>query len=114
MPRAFLAGAPNRDYQTFFSYLSICTPLSQQKALAEAYMDIKNHGTRSPILSADPDTFSSSSGYRIYNLVSVGKESYEGILAIPLLEPPPGENWVESGESWIAVQTVRAEKQGNR
>lgn len=112
--KAFLVGALNRDYQTFFSYLSICTPLSQQKALAEAYMDIKNHGTKSPILPADPDTFRDTSVYRIYNLVSVGKESYEGILAIPLLEPPPGENWVESGESWIAVQTVRAEKQGNR
>ena len=112
--KAFLVGALNRDYQTFFSYLSICTPLSQQKALAEAYMDIKNHGTKSPILPADPDTFRDTSVYRIYNLVSVGEESYEGILAIPLLEPPPGENWVESGESWIAVQTVRAEKQGNR
>lgn len=112
--KAFLVAAPNNDYQTFFSYLSICTPLSQQKSLADAYKNIKENSTNPPILPAESSIQTEYSPYRIYNLVQVEEESYEGILAIPLLCPPPGEEWPESGDSWIAVQTVRAEKQGKR
>lgn len=112
--KAFLVAAPNNDYQTFFSYLSICTPLSQQKSLADAYREIKENGTVPPILPATSTIQTAETPYEIFNLVQLDEERYEGILAIPLLEPPPGEEWPESGDYWIAVQTVRAEKQGNR
>ena len=54
-------------------------------------------------------------GYRIYNLTRLEEDVYEGILMLKLGRPPKGEEWDSTESSqWMAVQPLRAEKEGRR
>ena len=56
-----------------------------------------------------------SSGYSIYNLTRVGENAYEGLLVLTLRDAPAGETWDSTVHSrWLAVQPLRAEKEGGR
>lgn len=55
----------------------------------------------------------SQSGYYIYNLKQCDKNAYEGLLAVELNYPPDGQP-AEEGKMYLAVQTIRAEKENER
>ena len=94
-------------------YRAMCAPLSEQNALAESYTTRpiwlwEDMGLNDGKLS-HPNV---SSGYRIYNLDQVGKETYEGTLVLELGFPP---NEATKGDYiCLAAQPLRVWKEGNR
>ncbi len=104
-----------------FHYWAMCAPLSQQNELAAEWEDScrgrqfwRDMGLTDGKLSY-PEP---SEGYQIYNLTQVEKDVYEGILALPLKCPPDSVSWSSwngrEPERWLAVQTVRAERERDR
>ena len=95
-------------------YRAMCAPLSQQNELAEVWPIDGPGDWRWP--SRDwVEVLNLTGGYQIYNLTPVGENAYEGLLVIGLFSPPDGQEW--SGlvsERWLAVQKLRAEKEGDR
>ena len=86
-------------------YWAMCAPLEEQNALAERCRTSGLYGFRG--LNAN-----NAMEYRIYNLTRTGEDTYEGLLALRLGIPPQG---AERGDSrWLAVQPLRAEKEGAR
>ncbi len=107
--KALLVGV-STDSAESLSYLAACTPISRQNDLVDLYWSSTDKAPSFPSFPGLPNV---PAGYQIYNLSPVDKDSFEGLLAFQLLEPPNGEAWSESGD-WIAAQIVRTEKQGDR
>ncbi len=97
-----------------FGNRAMCAPLSEQNALAEQGWRLRPADWRWPEVSWK-EYVVRSNGYDIYDLAPVGEDAYEGLLVFTLHSPPRGEQW--SGlthERWLAVQWLRAEKEGER
>ena len=91
------------------SYRAMCAPLSEQNALADPNY-VWHSGTGGLLGRVNP-----GDGYRIYNLTQLEEDVYEGILMLKLGRPPKGEEWDSTESSqWMAVQPLRAEKEGRR
>ncbi len=99
----------------YIPYRAMCAPLKEQDALAAAYsweVEKRTWGWEDAGLPCDTNT---SQGYYIYNLTEAETDVWEGWLAVTLVGPPKGETW--SGlthERWMAIQPLRAEKEGDR
>ena len=97
-----------------FGYRAMCAPLSEQDALAEQGWRLRPADWRWPEVSWK-DLVDRSSGYDIYDLAPAGEDAYEGLLVFTLHSPPRGEQWSgATHERWLAVQWLRAEKEGER
>lgn len=104
--------------QGYIPYRAMCAPLSEQNALAEAYCRSPRE-TPQELLERtnrkDPWYADQYQGYYIYNLTQPEEDVWEGWLVVTLTGPPEGETW--SGllrERWMALQLLRAEKEGDR
>lgn len=94
-------------------YRAMCAPLSQQNELAELYRarqvglwDREANG-----LPGLPES-GEQEGYRVYNLTQVGENAWEGLMVIRIFNlDAPGD---QRTYLWLAVQQLRAEKEGNR
>lgn len=90
-----------------YVYRAMCTPMVEMNALVR-----EGEGK----LSWAPIDFSKFAldrdGYRIYGLTQVGEDTYEGMLALGVLNLEAPEDQQEY--QWLAVQTVRAQKEGER
>ena len=96
-------------------YLVMCAPLAEQNNLAETYGRPGSGGWMEEKLDELPNGIDRSCGYQICNLVQVGENTYEGLLAVALHDMPEGVEWNGTAATrWIAVQPLRAEKEGNR
>lgn len=98
-----------------FDYRAMCAPLSQQNELAaQGRVEDPSGDWCWPSLSWK-DLVDRAYGYQIYNLTPAGEGTYEGLLVIGLYSPPNGEQWSgQTAERWLAVQWLRAEKEGDR
>lgn len=97
-----------------FGYRAMCAPLSQQDALAEQGWRLRPADWRWPQASWK-DKVDRSNGYEIYNLTPAGEDAWEGLLVFTLYSPPNGEEWSgATHERWLAVQKLRAEREGER
>lgn len=97
-----------------FDYRAMCAPLSEQNALAEQGWRLRPADWRWPEVSWK-DKVNTQAGYQIYDLAPAGEDAYEGLLAFELYSPPNGEQWSgRTAERWLAVQWLRAEKEGDR
>ena len=99
----------------YIPYRAMCAPLSEQNALAEAYQREAEAGTwawEDCGLPGEAEWW--ESGYEILNLTP-DREGYLGMLAVTLAHAPEGETWDSTSHSrWYALQTLRAEKEGDR
>lgn len=96
-------------------YRVMCAPLAEQNNLAETYGRPGSGGWMEEKLDELPNGIDRSCGYQICNLVQVGENTYEGLLAMALHDMPEGVEWNGTAATrWIAVQPLRAEKEGNR
>ncbi|MDE7262795.1 MAG: M56 family metallopeptidase [Oscillospiraceae bacterium] len=96
-------------------YRAMCAPLAEQNELAEAYRREAENRTWGWADAGLPCDTNMSLGYYICNLTEVEEDVWEGWLAVTLVGPPEGETW--SGlvhERWMAIQPLRAEKEGDR
>lgn len=97
-----------------FGYRAMCAPLSEQNALAEQGWRLRPADWRWPEVSWKSKV-DCSNGYEIYNLTPAGEDAYEGLLVFTLYSPPNGEQWSGvTAERWLAVQKLRAEREGER
>ena len=97
-----------------FDYRAMCAPLAEQNDLAEKYRISAAQG-HWEWLDSDLLDLNADPGYQIYNLAQVEENACEGLLAVTLNRAPKGVEW--SGlahERWMAVQPLRAEKEGDR
>lgn len=98
-----------------FDYRAMCAPLSQQNELAaQGWAEGFQEDWRWPSPNWG-DMVNAAAGYQIYNMTQAGEDVCEGLLVMELYSPPDGEPW--SGlthEGWLAVQRLRAEKEGDR
>ena len=96
-------------------YRVMCAPLAEQNNLAETYGRPGSGGWMEEKLDELPNGIDRSCGYQICNLVQVGENTYEGLLAMALHDMPEGVEWNGTAATrWIAVQPLWAEKEGNR
>ena len=100
-----------------FPYLAMCAPLDRQDALAAA-CDNNSHSSRTGTdwmmeQSGLPCWPSRWAGYRVFNLEQLADGSCEGLLVVQLNYPPDGQPQGEEAY-WVAVQPIRAEKEGDR
>ena len=94
-------------------YRAMCAPLGEQEALAETLREEANRGTWGWPGSGLPGTADPDQGYRVYNLTHTEDGGREGVLVLALREAPAGA----AGEPyyvWLAAQTIRAEREGDR
>ena len=97
-----------------FGYRAMCAPLSEQNTLAEQGWRLRPADWRWPEVSWKSKV-DCSNGYEIYNLTPAGEDAYEGLLVFTLYSPPNGEQWSGvTAERWLAVQKLRAEREGER
>lgn len=102
-----------------FKYRVMCAPLSEQNALVE-YDRSSTGGWTGGWMERErdqglPNGIDNSCGYQIYNLAQVGENAYEGLLALTLHDLPEGVEWDGTAATrWMAVQPLRAEKEGDR
>lgn len=96
-------------------YRAMCAPLVEQNALAAECRRAMEytHWDCCDFLGLSCDV-RSQSGYNIYNLSPVGENAYEGLLALELINPPDHPRSEAEPYIWLAVQRVRAEKEGAR
>ena len=97
-----------------FDYRAMCAPLAEQNALAERFRTSAGRGhwewADSPLVNQADLSF----GYQIYNLAPAG-DGYEGLLAVGLNWSPELGDWDGAVHSrYLAVQPLRAERQGDR
>ena len=92
-------------------YRAMCAPLSEQNQLAESYHTAPMW-TREAMGMHESYSIDSSLGYQFRNLVRVDEDTYEGLLTLALNYAPEGAG--DSDYIWLAVQRLRAEKEGKR
>lgn len=91
-------------------YRAMCTPLSEQNQLAGEVWQLWKADAQEGILS----NVKGSSGYQLRNLTQVGEDAYEGLLVLELRNPPGRPRAEDDPYMWLAVQTLRAEREGER
>ena len=96
-------------------YRAVCAPLEQQNELVKVYSS-KKPWEYMEYFGLESAMVEFISGYAIYNLNQVEKDVWEGILVIQLVKPPAGVvEWDGmTAHRWLAVQRLRAEKEGER
>ncbi len=95
-------------------FLAMCAPLSEQNELAAACggNNVDWVWERAGGVQTWPEI---QSGYQIYNLTRTEDGAWEGLLALTLIDAPEGEEWDGTvAGRWLAVQPLRAEKEGSR
>ncbi len=98
-------------------YRAMCAPFSEQNQLAEGYLTAPVWTWEEMGLDDEklPNGIDPSRGYQIYNLAQVGKNAYEGLLAMTLHDIPEGMEWDGTAATqWMVVQPLRAEKEEDR
>ena len=99
----------------YIPYRAMCAPLSEQNELAAAYRREAENRTWGWDDAGLPRETDMSEGYYIYDLTEKEEDVWEGWLAVTLMGPPEGETWSgRTSERWMAVQPLRAEKEGDR
>ena len=95
-------------------YLAMCAPLLEQDALAAELRRAWEHSA-APNWDTLPETEAyAMHGYQIYNLAPAGN-GYEGLLAVEVPWSPELGEWDGTVHSrYLAIQPLRAEKQGDR
>lgn len=96
-------------------YRAMCVPLEEQAAMVE---EMKQAADRSEWPHAQWDSGlpcwpNTQNGYAIYNLEPAGENAYKGLLVVELNYPPNGQP-AEEGRTWLACQTLRAERREDR
>ena len=95
-------------------YRAMCAPLEQRNELMKVYSS-KKYWEHLEYFGLKNATIEFISGYAIYNLNQAEKDVWEGVLVIQLVKPPEGVEWDGiSVHRWLAVQRLRAEKEGER
>lgn len=94
-------------------YRAMCAPLEEQAEIADSMITATRRSGRPVWDSGLPSWPKVQSGYVVYNLEPVGKEAYEGLLAVELNYPPEGQP-AKDGYSCLGVQCVRAEERSGR
>ena len=96
------------------AYRAMCAPLEQQNELMKVYSS-KKYWEYLEYFGLKSATIEFISGYAIYNLNQVEKDVWEGVLVIQLVKPPEGVEWDGlTAHRWLAIQRLRAEKEGER
>ncbi len=93
-------------------YRAMCMPMNMQERLEEELLERERVGLYpewDPGLPAWPKM----GNYYIYNLKQCDDGTYEGLFVVELNYPPNGEA-AELNMSYLAVQTLRAEKENGR
>lgn len=90
-------------------YRAMCAPLSEQNRLAAEEQQFWKANGREDILN----NVENASGYQFRNLVQVDENTYEGLLVLEL-NNPPGRPKTGDDYIWLAIQRLRAEKEGER
>ena len=95
---------------------AMCAPLEQQNELVKAYTFLVENRRPWEYFGLGNAMVEFTSGYAIYNLNQVEKEVWEGVLVIQLVSPPADVvEWDGlTAHRWLAVQRLRAEKEGER
>lgn len=94
-------------------YRAMCAPLNMQSEIAEQ-MHQQEDKSSYPLWDSGLECYpNTKTGYFVYNLEPVGKNAYEGLLAVELNYPPDGQP-SEPHKIYLAIQTVRTEKENNR
>ena len=95
---------------------AMCAPLEQQNELVKAYTSQVGNGRPWEYFGLGNAMVEFISGYAIYNLNQVEEDVWEGILVIQLVRPPADvAEWDGLyAHRWLAVQRLRAEKEGER
>lgn len=95
-------------------YRAMCAPLEEQDALAAELRRAWEHSA-APNWDTLPETEAyAMSGYQIYNLAPA-EDGYEGLLAVEVTWSPELGEWDGTVHSrYLAIQPLRAEKQGDR
>ncbi|MCI8304088.1 MAG: M56 family metallopeptidase [Lawsonibacter sp.] len=89
-------------------YRAMCAPMSEQNRLAAEQQFWRAGGPESILNNVE-----NSSGYQFRNLTRIDENTYEGLLVLKL-NNPPGRPRTGSDYIWLAVQRLRAEKEGAR
>ena len=95
---------------------AMCAPLEQQNELVKVYTHQVGSGDPWEYFGLGNARVEVISGYTIYNLNQVGEDVWEGVLVIQLVRPPAdvGEWDGLTAHRWLAIQRLRAEKEGER
>lgn len=94
---------------------AMCAPLAQQNELVKAYTSQVGNEWPWKYFGLGNAMVEFISGYAIYNLNPVEKDAWEGVLVIQLVGPPEDVVWDGlTAHRWLAVQRLRAEKEGDR
>ena len=93
-------------------YRAMCAPESMQKTLETELLSRERNGLF-PDWETGLPAWPKSDGYYIYNLTACEDGAYEALMVIELNYPPDGKPG-EYGMMYLAVQTVRAEKENGR
>ena len=97
------------------SYRAVCAPLWQQNELVKLYASEGGNWEHLGYFGLDSAAVKFIPGYTIYNLNQVDKDVWEGVLVIQLEKPPEDVEWDGlKAHRWLAVQKLRAEKEGER
>ena len=105
--KAVLMGSP--------VHRAMCAPLGQQNELVQVYTHQYGYGDPWEYFGLGSARVEFISGYAIYNLNQVGDDAWEGVLVIQLVKPPEGVEWDGlTAHRWLAIQRLRAEKEGER
>lgn len=96
-------------------YRAVCAPLEQQNELVQVYTHQDGYGDHWEYFGLGNAMVEFISGYAIYNLHQVEKDVWEGVLVIQLVRPPEDVEWDSvTAHRWLAIQRLRAEKEGER
>ena len=97
-------------------YRAMCAPLEQQNELVKVYTHQDGYDDSWEYFGLGSARVEFIYGYDIYNLNQVGDDAWEGVLVIQLVKPPAGMvEWDGmTAHRWLAVQRLRAEKEGER
>lgn len=94
-------------------YRALCAPENAQAELAETVKERYESGMFPYWDTGLPCWPNIDSGYYIYNLRQISKDTYEGLFVVELNYPPDGKPG-EDGMMYLAVQNLRVEKENNR
>lgn len=98
-----------------YDYRAMCAPMADQERLAEDWQRAADtHTWCWTWPGSESLDMKSTSDYQYYNLVKVSEGVYEGVLAVELSHPPGRPARAEDTDTWVALQTVRTEKEGER
>ena len=97
----------------YIPYRAMCAPLAEQNQLAEACRAGPVETPRAYWERMNAGEAYIPGGYYIYNLVQPEEDVWEGLLAVQLRQPPDGPS-LDSHYIWMALQRLRAEREGER